>query len=177
MVRTLESAPRDARRAASRRGLFAERLSKLEHIDQKLDAPNRYSVHINPQTAGYSQRQVGDLYPLIQERFHALPGVEKVGISSYTPTEAIDSDSSVQVQGKPDSHLVRHSSRQIRSISIHRNPCGAGRGISAQDTADSLAVAVANEAFVGKLFQPGENPIGQHFGVVRRRQAIGRLWA
>src|SRR5205823_1502645 len=87
-------------------GLFAESLSKLEHIDLKLDPTNRYIVHINPQTAGYSQRQVGDLYRTIEERFHSLPGLEKVGISSYTPMEDNNNGWGVQVQGKPDPHLV-----------------------------------------------------------------------
>jgi hypothetical protein len=39
-----------------------------------------------------------------------------------------------------------------------------GRGILPTDTAASQAVAVVNQNFVQKLFKPGENPIGQHFG-------------
>jgi predicted lysophospholipase L1 biosynthesis ABC-type transport system permease subunit len=42
-------------------GLFSQSLSKLQHTDLKLDSTNRYIVHFNPQAAGYSQRQVGDL--------------------------------------------------------------------------------------------------------------------
>ena len=99
-------------------GLFAESLNKLEHIDLKLDARNRYIVHINPQTAGYSQREVGDLYRAIEERFHAIPGVEKVGISSYTPMEDDNNGWSVQVQGKPDPNLtLRRPCERIRNTS------------------------------------------------------------
>ena len=146
-------------------GLFAESLSKLEHIDLKLDATNRYIVHINPQTAGYSQRQVGDLYRTIEERFHALPGVEKVGISSYTPMEDNNNGWSVQVQGKPDPHL---SASSIKANPDYFDSVGTrvvmGRGITKQDTATSPTVAVVNQSFVNRLFKPGENPIGQHFG-------------
>jgi hypothetical protein len=39
-----------------------------------------------------------------------------------------------------------------------------GRGIQVQDTPASRTVAVVNESFVKKLFKPGENPIGHHFG-------------
>jgi ABC-type antimicrobial peptide transport system permease subunit len=39
-----------------------------------------------------------------------------------------------------------------------------GRGIRVQDTPTSTTVAVVNESFVNKLFKPGENPIGHHFG-------------
>jgi macrolide transport system ATP-binding/permease protein len=39
-----------------------------------------------------------------------------------------------------------------------------GRGIRPQDTSASRPVAVANQTFVKKLFDPGENPIGRSFG-------------
>ena len=146
-------------------GLFAKSLSKLEHIDLKLDATNRYIVHINPQTAGYSTRQVGDLYRTIEDRFHALPGVDKVGISSYTPMEDNNNGWSVVVQGQPDKNL---GSSFIKTNPEYFDSVGTrivmGRGIKPTDTATSQAVAVVNENFVQKFFKPGENPIGQHFG-------------
>ena len=39
-----------------------------------------------------------------------------------------------------------------------------GRGIERRDTAAAPHVALVNESFVKKLFKPGENPIGHHFG-------------
>ncbi len=39
-------------------GLFARSLDRLQSTDLKLDSQNRFIVHINPQAAGYSQRQV-----------------------------------------------------------------------------------------------------------------------
>ena len=146
-------------------GLFAKSLSKLEHIDLKLNPVNRYIVHINPQTAGYSQRQVGELYRTIEDRFHALPAVENVGISSYTPMEDNNNGWSVQVQGKPDPHL---SASFIKANAEYFDSVGTkvvmGRGIRLSDTANSTPVAVVNQEFVRQLFKPGENPIGQHFG-------------
>ncbi len=46
------------------------------------------------------RRQVGELYRTIEERFHAIPGVEKVGISSFTPMEDNNNGWGVQVAGK-----------------------------------------------------------------------------
>ncbi|HEV2133297.1 MAG TPA: ABC transporter permease [Terracidiphilus sp.] len=146
-------------------GLFAESLNKLTHIKLHLDPTNRYIVHINPQTAGYKQVQLADLYHTIEERFHALPGVEKVGISSYTPMEDDNDSWSVVVQGKPDPHLesaaVRVSPEYFDSVGTHLL---RGRGIEAQDVPGSTPVAVVNESFVKQLFHPGENPLGRHFG-------------
>ena len=54
-------------------GLFAQSLSKLQRADLKLDAQNRYIVHINPQAAGYTQTQLPALYRAMEQQFHALP--------------------------------------------------------------------------------------------------------
>lgn len=146
-------------------GLFSQSLNRLEHIDLKLDSRNRYIVHFNPQAPGYSQRQVGDLYRLIEQRFHAIPGVEKVGIATYTPMEDNNDGFSVRVQGKPDLNV---NASFIKANADYFDSVGtrviAGRGIREQDTPMSTIIAVVNESFVKKLFKPGENPIGQHFG-------------
>ncbi len=68
-------------------GLFSQSLGKLQNSDMRLNATNRYIVHINPQAAGFNYSQLESLYREMEERFHALPGVVKVGISSYTPME------------------------------------------------------------------------------------------
>ena len=146
-------------------GLFAQSLNKLEHIDLKLDPVNRYIVHINPQTAGYAQHQVVELYRTIEERFHALPAVDKVGIASYTPMEDDNNGWSVVIQGKPDPNLnasyLKINPDYFQSVGTRLI---AGRNVEPRDTAMSQAVAVVNQSFVRKFFNPGENPIGQHFG-------------
>ena len=146
-------------------GLFSQSLSKLQNTDLKLDPNNRYIVHFNPQAAGYSQRQVGDLYRIVEDRFHTLPGVEKVGICSYTPMEQNNTGGNVQVQGAPDldvhASFVKANAEYFESVGTH---VIGGRGIGVQDTPTSTPVAVVNETFVKRLFKPGENPIGRHFG-------------
>jgi macrolide transport system ATP-binding/permease protein len=146
-------------------GLFSQSLSKLQHTDLKLESTNRYIVHFNPQAAGYSQRQVGDLYRSIEEQFHAIPGVERVGICSYTPMEDDNNGWDVHVEGKefkPGSiSTIRVGAEYFDSVGTH---VLMGRGISVQDTATSATVAVVNESFVKKYFSPGESPIGHYFG-------------
>ncbi|MBO0859750.1 MAG: ABC transporter permease [Chloracidobacterium sp.] len=146
-------------------GLFSRSLYKLQNMDMKLETTNRFIAHINPQAAGYSQRQVEALYRAIEERFHALPGVEKVGISTYTPMEDNNTSDEVRVEGKSDPNL---SSSHIKINSEYFDSVGTrlvmGRGVSPQDTSASRPVAVVNQAFVKRLFNPGENPIGHTFG-------------
>jgi predicted permease len=146
-------------------GMFIQSLNKLRNIDLKLDPTNRYIVHFNPQAAGYSPAQVEALYRTIEDRFHAIPGVQKVGISTYTPMEANNWGEGVQIQGQPylndGASWLRGNAEYFDSVGTH---VLMGRGFTAQDTSTSPAVAVVNQSFVKRFFKPGENPIGRRFG-------------
>jgi len=146
-------------------GLFSQSLNKLQHKDLKLVSRNRYIVHINPQAAGYTQTQLEALYRTMEDRFHALPGVKKVGISTYTAMENNNWGAGIQVQGQPDLHtgasFVKANAEYFDSIGTH---VLMGRGIGIQDTSTAPPVAVVNQSFVKQFFKPGENPIGHRFG-------------
>jgi macrolide transport system ATP-binding/permease protein len=146
-------------------GMFIQSLNKLRNIDLKLDATNRYIIHFNPQAAGYSPAQVEALYRIIEDRFHAIPSVQKVGISSNTPMEANNTGDGVQIQGQPyrndGASWVRGNAEYFDSVGTR---VLMGRGFTTRDTSTSPAVAVVNESFVKSFFKPGENPIGRRFG-------------
>jgi predicted permease len=146
-------------------GLFAESLKKLQSTDMKLDATNRYIVHVNPQAAGYKVPQLEALSRTIEEQFHAVPGMVKVGLSTYTPMEADDEDFGVQIQGQP---WLNKGASFVKANAEYFDAVGtrvvAGRGIDVRDTSTAPLVAVVNQAFVKTFFKPGENPIGHRFG-------------
>jgi predicted permease len=146
-------------------GLFSQSLSKLEHADMRLQTKNRYIVHINPQAAGYAPTHLEALYRTMEDRFHAVPGVMKVGISLYTPMEDNNWSTGIQVQGKPDPHagasVVKANAEYFDSVGTR---VVMGRGISVRDTSTAPTVAVVNQEFVKKFFE-GKNPIGQRFGM------------
>jgi len=146
-------------------GLFAQSLNKLQNTDLKLDATNRYVIHINPQAAGYTPPQVEELYRTMEQRFHALPGIRKVGISTYTPMEDDNWGSSIQVQGQPkkdkEASWVRGNAEYFDSVGTH---IVMGRGIGPQDTSAAPKIALVNQTFVKTFFDKDVNPIGQHFG-------------
>lgn len=145
-------------------GLFAQSLSKLEDKDLKLDARNRYIVHINPQAAGYKTTEVEALYRTMEDRFHALPGVVKVGIATYTPMEDNNSGRGVQVQGQPN---LTQGASYVKANVEYFDSVGTrvvmGRGFGVQDTPTSPAVAVVNKSFAKKFFGT-RNPLGSRFG-------------
>jgi predicted permease len=145
-------------------GLFAQSLSKAENVDMKLDATNRYIAHINPQAAGYKSTEVEPLYQTIVDRFHAIPGVQKVGLATYTPMEENNWGSGVKVQGDPNinkgASWVKGTPEYFDSVGTH---VVMGRGFLAQDTMNAPSVAVVNQQFVKQFFGK-RNPIGHRFG-------------
>jgi len=145
-------------------GLFAQSLNKAQSVDMKLDATNRYIVHINPQAAGFKNMQVEPLYRSIVDRFHAIPGVLKVGLATYTPMEANNWGSGVKVQGEPD---LNKGASWVKATPEYFDSVGTrvvmGRGFTPQDTLNAPPVAVVNQEFV-KQFFGNRNPIGHRFG-------------
>jgi predicted permease len=145
-------------------GLFAQSLNKAENVDMKLDATNRYIAHINPQAAGYKNTEVEPLYLTIVDRFHAIPGVLKVGLATYTPMEANNWGSGVKVQGEPD---LNKGASWVKGTPEYFDSVGTrvvmGRGFKLQDTLNAPPVAVVNQEFVKQFFGKS-NPIGHHFG-------------
>jgi len=145
-------------------GLFAQSLNKAENVDMKLDASNRYIAHINPQAAGYKNIEVEPLYQTIVDRFHAIPGVLKVGLATYTPMEENNWGSGVKVQGEPDlnkgASWVKGTPEYFDSVGTH---VVMGRGFTLQDTLKAAPVAVVNQEFVKQFFGK-RNPIGHRFG-------------
>jgi macrolide transport system ATP-binding/permease protein len=145
-------------------GLFAQSLNKAENVDMKLDATNRYVVHINPQAAGYKNTEVEPLYQAIEDRFHAIPGVLKVGLATYTPMEENNWGAGVKVQGEPD---LNKNASWVKATPEYFDSVGTrvvmGRGFTPHDTLHAAPVAVVNQEFVKQFFGK-RNPIGHRFG-------------
>jgi macrolide transport system ATP-binding/permease protein len=145
-------------------GLFAQSLNKAQNVDMKLDTTNRYIVHINPQAAGYKNIEVEPLYQTIEDSFHTIPGVLKVGLATYTPMEQNNWGSGVKIQGEPDlnkgASWVKATPEFFDSVGTH---VVMGRGFTLQDKMNAPPVAVVNQEFVKQFFGK-RNPIGHYFG-------------
>jgi macrolide transport system ATP-binding/permease protein len=151
-------------------GLLTKSLNKLEHQNFGMQTDNRVVIHVSPENAGYKPTQLQALYEEMTQRFLAMPGVEQVGLSLYTPLEGNNWGEGVFVQGRPEPgpndrigaswDRVSPDYLQMIGQSVLR-----GRGITAQDTATAPLVAIVNQAFVKRFFPKGEDPIGKRFGL------------
>jgi len=149
--------------------LMTRTLINLQHQNFGITTTNRYVLHLDPEGAGYFVNRLPGLYRQLEDRFDALPGVNSVGMATYSPLEGNNWGECVIQQGHPaprpgdkcGSTWDRVSTHFLDAIGV---PIVRGRGFTEQDTANSPQVVVVNETFVKKFF-PHQDPIGQHFGI------------
>jgi predicted permease len=149
-------------------GLFAQSLNKLQSSDLRLDATNRYIIHINPQAAGYPGSKLAPLYQAFHDRFHAIPGVVHVAWTTYTPMEDNNWLSGFKTDARHGNGLgastVYVSPEYFASVGTRLL---LGRAFTQQDSPTSPTVVVVNKTFVKDAFPPGTNPIGRRVGYSR----------
>ena len=152
-------------------GLLGKSLNKLQHQNLGLEAENRVIVDMNPLKAGYKPEQLQGLYQQIEDKFHAMPGVEQVGLTLYTPLNGDIWSFYAYVQGQRAPNPGQDAGTLFnRASPEYFKAVGQqvlrGRTFTAADTATAPGVAVVNQAFVQKLFKHGEDPLGKRFGVI-----------
>jgi predicted permease len=146
-------------------GLLLRTLNKLHTIDPGFDTRNILLFSINPEPAGYSKKQIPDLYADVQRRVAALPGVVNTSYSSGAILDGGLWTEDVRVEGHADKNTV-----ETRMLSVGPDyfktmkiPVVDGRVLAQPDMSSTQLAAVVNREFVRK-FAAGRNPIGLHFG-------------
>jgi predicted permease len=149
-------------------GLLTAALHNLENQDFGFQQDRRMVAAVNPRLAGYRTDQLPLLYRRIHDSIASVSGVSSVALCLYSPLSGGGWGSGVWVDGNPppgpaDDYSAAWNRVTAGYFDVIGNPIIRGRGISEQDTATSLRVAVINEAFAWKFFK-NEDPIRKHFG-------------
>jgi predicted permease len=131
-----------------------------------------------PFSANYlTDAQCRAFFDRLSGKLAALPGMQRATISAYLPITGFWRTSGIVVQGHPapphgKEPLVYYNSESpgnIPNVGLHMV---SGRDFTDADRADSLPVAIINEAMARDLF-PGENPIGRR---IADSTAKGPAW-
>jgi predicted permease len=145
-------------------GLLLRTLGNLRSIDPGFDTRNLMLFAINPQSAGYKDTQIPELYANLQRRIAALPGVTRVSYAADALLDGGSSSRTVHVEGRADKSKV-----EVQTLSVGPNyfqtmkiPLLEGRLLNQTDTYTTKH-ALVNRTFVQK-FVSGRNPLGLHFG-------------
>lgn len=146
-------------------GLLLRTLDKLHSIDPGFDTRNILLFSIDPELAGYNERQISDLYATLQRRLDALPGVVDTSYSSDALLDGGLWTEDVRVEGQAVKNTVESQMLSVgpEYFETMKIPLMAGRFLGASDMKGTQLAAVVNQQFVRK-FTGGRNPIGLHFG-------------
>jgi len=150
-------------------GLLTRSLTNLQHQDFGYDTDHRVVIGVIAPWPSYSMPQLDAMYRELQDRLSHIPGVQRAAIAQYTPLTDNWGEMVIR-QG----HGMPGPNEQSGSSWDHVAPgyletlgqqIIRGRSISEDDTASTQNIVVVDEAFVHRFFKPGEDPIGQHFGL------------
>ena len=155
--------------------LLIQSLRNLKHQDFGFDMHGRYIAWINPTLGSYKPEQMEQVYRRVDEGLMKIPGVRMVAPALYAPMTGDSWNSGVRIQGSPEPGPKENTSAGwARVMPGFFDAIGAkmvmGRALNEDDTAATRVVAVVNEAFVKRFFKD-RNPIGQHFGFGRLKDA------
>ncbi len=155
--------------------LLAQSLRNLEHQDFGFEMQGRYIASINPTLSTYKPEQMEQLFREIDDRLEQTPGIKRAAPALYAPMTGDSWNEGIRIQGRPEPPPKEDTGAGwARVMPGFFETLGAklllGRSITDDDTANTLNVAVVNEAFVKRFFK-NQNPIGQHFGIDRLRYA------
>jgi predicted permease len=149
-------------------GLLTAALRRLEAQDFGFEQDRRTVAHMDPRLGGYRAAQLTPLFDRIHDSIAGIPGVESVALCMYSPLNGNNWEATIWVDGQPPP-----GPKEATFVSMDRitagyfeavgSPILRGRGITEQDTAGSLHVAVVNEAFA-RRFLGSQDPVGKHFG-------------
>jgi predicted permease len=150
-------------------GLLTRSLNNLQHQNFGYETDHRVTLNLTAPFASYPKPKLDAEYRELQERLQAIPGVQRAALAGYTPLTDNWGEMVIR-QG----HGVPNMNDDIGSSWDHvgsgyletlGQQMVRGRSINEDDTATSQKVAVVDETFVKRFFKPGEDPIGQYFGL------------
>src|SRR6202167_4794808 len=155
--------------------LLAQSLRNLEHQDFGFETQGRYLVSIDPTLGTLKPDQMEQLYRRIDDSLLQIPGTRSASPVLYAPMSGDSWNEGIRIQGRPEPAPKEDTSAGWARVTpgffeTIGSKIVLGRPLNEDDTANTLNVAVVNEAFVRHFFKD-QNPIGQHFGIDRIKYA------
>ncbi|HYK37417.1 ABC transporter permease [Alloacidobacterium sp.] len=150
-------------------GLLTRSLENMQHQSFGYELDHRALIGLIGPFNSYPQPMLDAMYRDLQDRLAHIPGVESAALAQYAPLQ--DNWGELVIReghGMPNMNDPSGSSWDHVSVGYLEamgEPILRGRSITEQDTASTPNVTVVNEAFVKRFFKPGEDPLGQRFGL------------
>jgi predicted permease len=158
-------------------GLLTRSMQKMQQQDFGFNVDHRVSISMYAPFSGYSREKLDVTYKALRQRLERIPGVKSAALALYTPFTNNWGELFFRPGMEPPnikdpmSVLVSWNRVSPGYLETMGQKIVRGRTLTEQDTASTRNVAVVDEALVKKYFKPGEDPIGQVFGIDDPRYA------
>jgi predicted permease len=147
--------------------MLARSLSNLENQNFGFRTENRLIVTLLRPPSGYSVPQLEAVYRRLELGMSTIPGVKGSGLALYNPLTdnwgmLVFVAGHPRQPNQPGASWDRVSTDFLQNFGMNAI---RGRNFSPPDNETSRLVAIVNQALVKRFFKPGEDAIGQHFGM------------
>ena len=157
-------------------GLFVRSLNKAQEADPGFDSNNVLLTTFDLHPMGYTDKTGIEFQRQLLVRVKQLPGVQSATLADFSPLSfTIHSDGILPEGYVPRVHEDMEADRGVVGpayLETMRTPLLAGRDFTDQETADTLPVAIVNQALVDRYW-PGQNAIGKRIQDGRWRTVVG----
>jgi putative ABC transport system permease protein len=150
-------------------GLMIQTFARLTRVDPGFEPSGLLTTRVNITNQADSTRALQALrLDRVVASLESIPEARSVGVTRFLPFEETEWTWSVRIDGKPEPAEGERTDYGYHAVSpdyfaTMGIPVVQGRGIEAGDREDAVWVAVVNEAFVGRFFEPTEDPVGRRF--------------
>ena len=151
-------------------GLFLRTVDNLRRVDVGFNPNGLVLFRVNPRLNRYPLPRIASLYEQILERIQAMPDVRAVTLSSPSLLSGSENTTDIVTADQLDTQGPPREIYQVTVgptfLSTFQIPLLAGRGFTANDTANSPMVAIINETAARKFFSttnPVAGIIDSHF--------------
>ena len=145
-------------------GLFVRSLDNAQKSDLGFNPNHVLVASFDLSPMGYSQETGIEFHRQLLARLNALPGVVSATLADFSPLSFTMHSDGVLPEGYvPHLHETIEVDRGAVApnyLTTLKTPLLAGREFTDQDKANTLPVAIVNEALVDRYW-PGQNPLGK----------------
>jgi len=146
-------------------GLLIHSLVRLQNVNPGFNPHKVMASNIDLPDGEFPNAKKAQFMRDLMPRVRALPGVVSAAAVVPLPMSGNEFQVAVEIAGRP----TAKSDELISSVRVITDdyfrtmqiPLFQGREFREQDSGDSAAVVIVNQALAQKFF-PGENPIGKH---------------
>jgi putative ABC transport system permease protein len=162
-------------------GLMIRSFVKLLEVKTGFEPKQVLTMDVSLSPRKYAEpRQISDFYAKALDQLQRVPGVTAAGITSNLPLGGSDQSGLFFIEGQPTpvagniprANLRFASPNYFRALGITLK---SGRSFTDQDTANSIPVAIVNEAMV-RRYWPNEDPLGKRIKVVSSPGVPEQQW-